>query len=306
MNYGIAQQVVRYLGGDWHGHYGLAPGPGHSKRDRSLSIKPHSSDDGDIILYSHAGEDWRELKDQLRRAGVLPAKDFRAARPLDPAAVAIAKARKAEAEKEAAAAAADRLQIALALWDRSEPVEGTVVETYLRWRGIHVSPAPRTIRYLAATPPKHPFPAMLAVFGISREREPGLCGLTYNRVRGVHLTALAPDGQGKAPIEKPRKMIGHSTGWPICLAPPNDGLALIIAEGIETALSAHQASGMGAWAAGTAGRLPALADRVPSYIEAITIAAEDDDASRQYVPDLAQRLNARGFEVSIAEAAYGA
>ena len=54
-------------------------------------------------------------------------------------------------------------------------------------------------------------------------------------------------------------MIGACKGMPIVVAPPNDGLALSICEGIETALTAHQVWGVGAWAAGSAGFMPALA-----------------------------------------------
>ena len=51
------------------------------------------------------------------------------------------------------------------------------------------------------------------------------------------------------------------------LRPVNDIGGLLIAEGIENALACH-ASGLGLWAAGSAGRLPALADKVPDYVEA--------------------------------------
>ena len=47
------------------------------------------------------------------------------------------------------------------------------------------------------------------------------------------------------------------------LAPMNDLLGLAITEGVEDALSIHAATGLGAWAAGAASRLPALADAVP-------------------------------------------
>ena len=40
----LAQELTRKLGGDWCGRFGLAPGPGHSKKDRSLKIAPHKSD----------------------------------------------------------------------------------------------------------------------------------------------------------------------------------------------------------------------------------------------------------------------
>ncbi len=306
MNYGLAQQVVRYLGGDWHGDYGLAPGLGHSKRDRSLKIKAHPSDLGEVVIHSFTGENWRDLKDELRRKGVLPAKDFQGTRPPDPAAAVFARARREEAERQAAADAVRRGELAQSLWDRSEPAEGSVVQTYLRWRGIVLDALPVTIRYLRPDPPKHPHAAMLAAFGIAYEPEPGRLGISARRIKGVHLTFLAPDGKGKASVEPQRKMLGCSNGWPICLAAPNDSLGLFIGEGIETSLWGQRTTGLGCWAAGDANRLPALADKVPGYIESVSIAEDADPAGERHTVQLAERLRARGFEVCTVRCGHGA
>src|SRR6202044_1208342 len=93
--------------------------------------------------------------------------------------------------------------------------------------------------------------------------------------------------------------IGPPLGSPIVLAPPNDGLAIAITEGIEDALSAHAATGLGVWAAGSAGRLPALADTVPSYIEAVTIYAHSDKAGQDGARKLAAALARRGIETLV-------
>ena len=77
----------------------------------------------------------------------------------------------------------------------------------------------------------------------------------------MHLTKIKPDGSGKADIELQKIMIGRSKGTPIVLAPMNDALGLVITEGIEDALSMHAATGLGAWAAGAASRLPAWPSR---------------------------------------------
>ena len=77
---------------------------------------------------------------------------------------------------------------------------------------------------------------------------------------------------------------------PIVLAPPNDVLGLAIAEGIEDALSVHEATGLGAWAAGSASRLPALADAIPSYVESVTIVADADKDGQRGAHGLAERL----------------
>jgi Toprim domain len=107
------------------------------------------------------------------------------------------------------------------------------------------------------------------------------------------------DGSGKAGTERDKTMIGRSIGWPIVVAPPNDLLGLAITEGIEDALSAHEATGLGAWAAGSASRLPALANAVPAYIEAVTIYAHADANGQDGARKLAKALDDYGTEVRI-------
>jgi hypothetical protein len=74
-------------------------------------------------------------------------------------------------------------------------------------------------------------------------------------------------------------------------------MGLAICEGIEDALTAHQATGLAAWAAGAAGFMPKLADVVPVYIEATTIFAHSDNAGRNNARRLATALRERGTEV---------
>jgi hypothetical protein len=182
---------------------------------------------------------------------------------------------------------------ALWLWWQSRPAKGTIVETYLGSRGLELW-LPATLRFLPPTKPEH-HPAMIAAFGIPEEPEPGCLAIADGAVQGIHLTLLKPDGSGKADIEPNKIMVGKSTGSPIVLAPMNDLLGLGIAEGIENALTAYQANGFGAWAAGAAGRLPALADVVPDYADCITIAVDDDEAGRANSRELARRLMKRGL-----------
>ena len=96
-------------------------------------------------------------------------------------------------------------------------------------------------------------------------------------------------------------MIGRSLGLPIVLGQPNDLLALAITEGVEDGLALHQALGMGAWAAGAAGRMPALAEAIPTYIEAVTIELHPD-SGRRFAEQLAQTLSDRGVDVFTREA----
>lgn len=67
----LARKATIALGGDWHGTYGTAPSPGHSKADRGLSITD-TEDGQDILINSHNGGDWQAAKDELRDRGILP------------------------------------------------------------------------------------------------------------------------------------------------------------------------------------------------------------------------------------------
>jgi hypothetical protein len=77
----------------------------------------------------------------------------------------------------------------------------------------------------------------------------------------------------------------------------NDLLGLAIAEGIEDCLSVHEATGLGAWAAGAASRLPALAAALPSYIECVTVMVDDDPDGRRFAGELTDLVQRRGMEV---------
>jgi hypothetical protein len=189
----------------------------------------------------------------------------------------------------------DRIKMIRSLWRRSVPARRTIVETYLRTRRCWVDS--ETVRYL---PPRGDhLPALIVPFGLPTEPEPGVLDITTVNIHGVQLTKLKPDGSAKADVETKKMTLGQCVGYPIVLAPPNDLLALVIAEGVEDALTAHVATGRGAWASGGAGRLPALADKVPSFIEHVTIMTDDDNVGRKGANELGSLLQRRSIEVEL-------
>lgn len=114
----------------------------------------------------------------------------------------------------------------LRLLDRSMPAKGTIVETYLRSRGITI-PIPDTIRYL---PDYLKHPAMLAVGHIVGYWAPVMASVTR----------LKPDGSGKALLPNARTCVGRWVHGPhIELIDDGEG-PLAIGEGIETCLAAVQ------------------------------------------------------------------
>jgi hypothetical protein len=183
------------------------------------------------------------------------------------------------------------------LWNRRQPIEGTPAETYLRKTRAYGGPLPATLGFLA---PRGEYPpAMIAAFGRANELEPSIVCISNDAVTGVHLTRLAPDGRQKAGTETDKMMIGTPLGSPIVLAAPGDLGGLAIAEGIEDALSVHEATGLGAWAAGAASFMPALAAAVPGWVECVTILVDDDNAGRNNAYRLADRLEVRGLSVRL-------
>src|SRR4029077_5903812 len=166
-------------------------------------------------------------------------------------------------------------------WASRKPLKGSIAEIYLRDCRGYRGPLPATLGFLPARD-HHP-PAMIAAFGMANETEPGVLVIRNDDITGVHVTRLKADGSDKADIEgeSAKLTIGLDNRAPIWLAPINDGLGLAITEGVEDALSVHAATGLGVWAAGSAGRLPAMADWVPDHVETVMIVVDADDNGKR-------------------------
>jgi putative DNA primase/helicase len=156
----------------------------------------------------------------------------------------------------------DTKPIARQIWNEARPPEGTLVQAYLRSRGLSLPPSPVLRFHPSCARGKERLPAMVALMTDSVTAEPV----------GVHRTFLRPDGNGKA-AEPAKLMLGGS--GVIRLSPDDEvttGLGL--AEGIETALSIIQTGWAPVWAAGNAGAISAF--QVLPGIECLTIFADHD------------------------------
>ena len=258
------------------------PSHGQGRGDRNPSLR---IGDGEtrVLVHCYAGCDRLDVLDELRRRGLV-----------EPA-ITAAKAAHAPVSKPP-----DREREqhgkAVWLWAKRQPIAGTIAERYLREVREITCPLPATLAFLPPSKPAH-HPALIAAFGLCEEPEPGELAAPRD-VQAVHLTLLAPTGT-KAEVKPNKLIVGSPGGQPIVLAPPNDLLGLAVTEGIEDALSVHQATGLGAWAAGAAGFMPRLAAAIPGYIEAITIFAHPDKAGQDGARGLAAGLDFRDIEVSI-------
>jgi hypothetical protein len=139
---------------------------------------------------------------------------------------------------------------------------------------------------------------MIAAFGLPDEPEPGVLAIRDDAVRAVHLTRLASDGSGKAGTAADKLRQG-ALGTPIVVAPPNDLLGLAVTEGTEDGLSVLAATDLGVWVAGSAGRMSALAEAVPGYVECVSIFGHRDPAGERGARELAAALAGRGVETLV-------
>ena len=84
---------------------------------------------------------------------------------------------------------------------------------------------------------------------------------------------MSGDGGGKAPIEPAKMMLGPCRGGAVRLGPITD--RLLVAEGIENALSAMQATGQPAWAALSTSGLRTL--ELPVEVRDVVMLADGDE-----------------------------
>ena len=186
---------------------------------------------------------------------------------------------------------AERTRTALRLWS-SVPATGTLVETYLRSRGI-VMPIPDTLRFHDGT--KHArgkfWPAMVALVTRGTDDAP----------LAIHRTFMSSDGASKAPIEPAKMMLGPCRGGAVRLGPITN--RLLVAEGIENALSAMQATGHAAWAALSISGLRAL--DLPRDAREVFVLADGDEPGEAAAQDSAWRWKREGRCVRIARPPRG-
>jgi len=280
------------LGGDVSGRGVICPGPGHSARDRSLSVTPSVTAPNGFLVNSFAGDDPLVCLDYIRAKLGLP--EFSPERSRKRATGW--QSEPAGQPAKAVTQPPDNARKSTWLWGLREPVtKSCPAVLYLRRTRRYGGPIPPTLGYL---PPngKHP-PAMIAAFGFCDEPEPG--GIDPPAVvTGVHITRLTPGGC-KTPEDKPKIMLGAMSGLPIVLAPVNDGQGLAITEGIEDGLSVFEETGLGVWAAGSAGNMPKIAAALPSYVECTTIFAHRDETGLRFATEAARLIAAMRVEVHI-------
>lgn len=277
----MAAQLTHALGGRWNGHSGIAFCPSHNNhRTPALSISV--GDNGTLLLHCFGGCDFVDIAQAIKAFGYnLPHKGN--------AFVAKRDIRCASTKEER------RVTQARAIWKRARPIAGTPAGHYLRNRGISCA-LPDTFRYHPDcwhTPSARPYPAMIALVDGSVDTS-------------IHRTYILPDGTGKANIAPEKMMLGPTTGGAVKLEAVDANGPLVVAEGIETALSL--ASGLLSapgpiWAALSASGMTNVT--LPRRAGSLIVAMDGDVAGRSAGLKLAQRAHTMGWKVSLLDAPDG-
>ena len=176
------------------------------------------------------------------------------------------------------------------LFAMSQPIAGTPAETYLRRRGIAASHATDNLRFHPRCyyrpdrySPTETWPALIAAVT-------DLAG----RITGVHRTWLDPSGAGKAPVDTPRRAMGHLLGHGVRFGVANDVLAA--GEGIETVLSLRMVlPSMPMLAALSANHLAAIL--FPQALRRLYVVRDADPAGDRAMESLIVRAREIGIEV---------
>jgi hypothetical protein len=180
------------------------------------------------------------------------------------------------------------------LFAMSQPIAGTLAEANLRARGITVLRDCASLRfhprcYYRPDPyePTETWPAMIAAVT-------DLDG----RITGAHRTYLNPQGfdrsaSGKAPIDTPRRAMGHLLGNAVRFGVADDVMAA--GEGIETILSLRCGlPDMPMAAALSAAHLAAIL--LPATLRRLYIVRDDDPAGDHAMESLSARAGTNGIE----------
>jgi hypothetical protein len=275
-----AETIARALGGRKAGAGWTARCPAHDDRNPSLSIRDV---DGTVLICCHAGCAQAQVIASLRGRGLWTENGPRSSSWT---------ARRTPVEREPNRDDARRTEAALAIWQSARPAQATPIETYLVSRGVHLPP-PDALRFHAGL--NHPsggcWPAMVALVTNGQDGTP----------IAIHRTYLARDGGGKAPIKPQKMMLGPCRGGAVRLAEP--GAVLMVGEGIETCLSAMQATGHPAWAALSTSGLRSL--DLPTDVSDVIVLADGDEAGEAAARGCALRWKRQSRRVRIARPPYG-
>ena len=171
----------------------------------------------------------------------------------------------------------------------SQPIPGTIAETYLRKRGIMALHELRALRF-------HPRCYYRPDVDAPTEVWPALIAAVTDldgKITGAHRTWLDPSGYDKAPVDTPRRAMGHLLGHGVRFGAATDVMAA--GEGLETMLSLRSAlPALPMLAALSANHLAAIL--FPAPLRRLYVARDRDPAGDLAVATLTERAQSAGVE----------
>jgi putative DNA primase/helicase len=280
-----AENIAALLGGEHRsGDWWRCRCPVHDSRGPSLA--PRDGERG-LIVKCFAGCDSRDVLAEIRRRGLFAESvcgfpEFRESttRGREPRSLTNTASRND----------ADRIALATRVWSQTQEARGTPVVPYLADRGITM-PVPASLRWAPSLRRRDGSrgPAMVAIV---EHVERGFAG--------VHRTWLRQNDVAPQWHRLDRAMLGPVGGGAVRLAPAAE--LVMVAEGIETALSAMQATGLSAWAAlSTSGIAGLVLPSLPLAATVVILADNDiNGAGERAARVVAARWLAEGRQVRIA------
>jgi len=297
-----AKQVAHALGGEAVGNQIKAPGPNHSPRDRSLSIRLEPSAPSGFVVFSHAGDDPIICKDYVRRRLGLPSWqpgdeqdrsiDRHHVSAFDRVAVEQESAPRPRTEDELI-----RINSARQIWGESGDPRGTLADQYLRLRCLVLTDdlAGTVLRFHPRCPwrdentgSRGNVPALIAAFR----------SIDDDEITAIHRIALSPDG-----TKLDRRMLGPAHRTAVKLD-KGDTDTLAIGEGIETCMAGRQLGFEPAWALGSVGSISFFP--VLEHVKTLRIFAETGKASSDAIQFCGRRWSRAGRRVKIIRPTTGA
>ena len=275
-----AEHIAQALGGKKVGTGWMACCPAHDDQRPSLSIRDSG---GKVLVRCHAGCSQDDVIAALKEKGLWDGRRRLHLRPVS---------RRKEKPLQQDQRQAERTAVPLSIWRSTIPAAGTLVETYLATRGLTLM-LPPSIRFHRSL--KHPsgqrWPCMVALVTKGDDETP----------RAILRTFLAHDGSGKAPVYPNKMMLGPCRGGAVRLGQLAE--VLMVGEGIETCLSAMQATGNPVWAALSTSGLRAL--HLPETVRDVIVLADGDDGGEAAARVGALRWVQQGRRVRIARPPRG-
>ncbi len=274
--------IVQTLGGDLYdrGRRANIPAPGHSPRDRSVSLLLQ---DNRIIVHTFGDGDWRAVLDHLREHQLIDAANA----PLSLGGAA-REAAKAESHTDL-----ERRDAAMRLWEAGRAVRSTPSERHCRLRGI-------TRNLPGADALRHHSEAPIAAYRQSRYRRPALLAGIQSpdgHYTAVEVTYLAPNGRRAEDLRLSRKTVGPSPGGCAVRLDPA-APEMLVGEGVFTTLSASQRFALPGWALMSTRNLRVWTP--PHGVRSVLIAADRGKDGEASADRLQQRLCEAGVAASVA------